>query len=65
MKKHGMTQLQMWKQSEGPLTMGLDLGDRHCHLCVLDKQGEVVWKDRVATTEKSLTKLFEQAPAST
>lgn len=64
MKKHSMTRLQMWKQSEEPLTMGLDLGDRHCHLCVLDKQGEVVWTDRVATTKKSLTKLFEQAPAS-
>ena len=39
------------------------MGDRHSHLCVLDKQSEAVWNDLVATTKKSLTKLLEQAPA--
>ena len=43
-------------------SLGLDLGDRHSHLCVLDKQSEAVWNDLVATTKKSLMKLFEQAP---
>ena len=64
MKKHSMTRQQMWKATDGPLTMGLDLGDRHSHLCVLDHRGEVAWRERVATTKKSLTELFEQAPAS-
>ncbi len=64
MKKNNMTRLQMWKEAKGPLTMGLDLGDRHSQVCVLDQQGEVVWTERVATTRPSLTKQFEQAPAS-
>ena len=33
--------------------MGLDSGDRHYHLCVLDRQGDAVWTDRVATTRNS------------
>jgi hypothetical protein len=52
----------MWQQSEGPLTMGLDLGDSHSHLWVLDRQSDAVWKDRVATSRTRLTKLLEQAP---
>ena len=50
MKKRSMTRLQMWKETERPLTMGLDLGDRHSHLRVLDRQGDAVWTDRAATT---------------
>ena len=41
MKKHSITRLQMWKQAQGPLTIGLDLGDRHSQVCVLDDKGKV------------------------
>ncbi|MCP5109622.1 MAG: IS110 family transposase [bacterium] len=64
MKKNSMSRIEMWKRSEGPLTMGLDLGDRQSQLCVLNSKGDVVWNDREATTKKSLGKLFREAPAS-
>ena len=44
----------MWKEAEEPPAMGPDLGDRHSHLCVLNKQGDAVWKDRVAAIRKRL-----------
>ncbi|MCP4990799.1 MAG: IS110 family transposase, partial [Colwellia sp.] len=64
MKKRSITRKQMWKQTQGPLTMGLDLGDRHSQLCVLDSEAKVVWSERVSTTRRSLTKLFDEAPPS-
>ena len=33
------------------LTIGLDLGDRMSHLCLLDRSGEVVREEKVATTK--------------
>lgn len=36
------------------LTVGLDLGDRVSHVCVLDSKGEVVEEMRVATTRSGL-----------
>ena len=40
-------------------TVGLDLGDRHSQLCVLDDLGEVVEEGRVATRESALRARFE------
>lgn len=40
-------------------TMGLDLGDRHSQLCVLDGSGTVVEEGRVSTTQKALRARFE------
>ena len=37
-------------------TIGLDLGDRHSHACVLSESGEVVARFRVATTRKAVEK---------
>ena len=45
------------------LTIGIDLGDRKSHVCVLDAAGEVVEESRIATTPKALRARFEgQAP---
>jgi transposase len=41
------------------LTIGLDLGDRHTHVCILDEQGEVLLAEKVTTTKTSLNSLFE------
>ena len=56
--------MQMWKKSEGPLTIGVDLGDKRSQVCVLDRHGEVVWEQSVATTAAALKKLFAPAPAT-
>ncbi len=40
--------------SRGPITIGLDLGDRSSRYCRLDGQGEVVQEASVATTKKGL-----------
>jgi transposase len=43
---------------DSTLTVGVDLGDEHSHLCVLDAEGRVVEEARVRTTEAALRKRF-------
>ena len=44
----------------GPeLTIGVDLGDRYSHLCVVDEHGEVYEEGRIATTARAMRKRFE------
>jgi transposase len=43
---------------EGRLTIGLDLGDRTSHYCVIDAGGEVIVQDQLATTKTGLNSLF-------
>lgn len=40
------------------VTVGLDLGDRMCTLCVLDQRGEVSERGSVATTEEAIRRRF-------
>ncbi len=42
------------------LTIGLDVGDRHTHLCGLDESGTVVLQDRFATTDRGLRSVFRK-----
>src|SRR5258708_14609299 len=44
------------------MTMGIDVGDRYSHICLLDDEGEVVERDRVRSTEAALRRYFEDAP---
>ena len=44
------------------MTMGIDVGDRYSHLCLLDDEGEVVERDRVRSTEAAFRRHFEDAP---
>lgn len=50
-----------WKQKPS-LTVGLDLGDRRSHHCMLNEDGEVVEEGSVATTEAGLRMQFEGEP---
>jgi transposase len=46
------------------LFVGLDLGDRHSHLVILDQDGDLVEEVRLPTTQASLTRRFSTLPAS-
>ena len=46
---------------ETKLTVGLDLGDRYCQVCVLDEAGEVIEEGRVATRAEALRRRFSSA----
>src|SRR6201987_2148477 len=52
------------KLPDGQLTIGLDLGDRSSFYCVLNRAGEVILEDRVATSPEAMKKRFEKMPAS-
>jgi transposase len=41
------------------LTIGLDLGDRHTHYCVIDAQGEVLVEDKLPTSKAGLDGLLQ------
>jgi transposase len=45
--------------AQSSMTIGVDLGDRKSHVCVLDAAGEVVEESRIATTPKALRSRFE------
>lgn len=46
----------------GYLAIGLDVGDRFCHFCVVDATGEIVEEGRMATTPKALGLGFASRP---
>ncbi|MFQ5515927.1 MAG: IS110 family transposase [Myxococcota bacterium] len=46
------------------LTIGIDLGDRKSHVCVLDAAGEIVEESRIAMTPKALRARFEGLAAT-
>ena len=43
------------------LTIGIDLGDRYSHYCVLDRDGEVLEEGRLSTTPKAFQQRFGSA----
>jgi transposase len=49
---------------EDKLTIGVDLGDRFSHYCVLNGAGEVIWEDRLPTTPKGIDEVFSKIPAN-
>jgi len=47
------------------LTVGVDLGDKYSHVCVLNAHGEIVEEGRIATTREALERRFAgMAPAA-
>src|SRR5713226_7978003 len=42
----------------GPITIGMDLGDKTSRYCVLGEQGEIVQEGSVGTTKKALAQVF-------
>ena len=49
--------------SQQRLTIGLDLGDRTIHYCILNEKAEVVDRDVLATTKTGLNSLLEKMPS--
>src|SRR5256885_5233618 len=46
-----------WMEQQG-LTIGLDLGDRSSHYCVLDESGRIVRESKTATSPKAMKEMF-------
>ena len=44
--------------------MGLDLGDRSSHYCVLDEMGHMVVESQTATSPKAMESVFGRIPRS-
>lgn len=44
------------------LTAGVDVGDRHCSICIIDAAGEEVERRRVRTTTSGLDAVFAASP---
>src|SRR3984957_7172296 len=51
-------QSQVVKATKPERSVGLDLGDRFIHYCVLDQEGEVIEEGRMANSETALRKHF-------
>ena len=47
---------------KGSFTIGMDLGDKSSHYCVLDSEGEIVREGTVATTKKGMQQRFGSMP---
>jgi len=54
--------IQVFKQNQ--LTIGLDLGDRTSHYCILNEAGEVILEQELPTTPKGIEKVFSRIPRS-
>lgn len=46
------------KREKPALTVGLDLGDRFSHYCVLNEESEMIEEGRIATTKTALERHF-------
>ena len=49
---------------EAKMTVGLDVGDRYTHMCVLDETGEVVEEARLTTSPKAFSQRFQGMPSA-
>ncbi len=50
------------KALKGPITIGLDLGDKTSRYCLLDGKGEVVQERSIVTTKKGMAQAFGAMP---
>ena len=46
------------------LTIGLDLGDRSSHYCVLDEKGRILVESKVSTSPNAIKEVFGSKPRS-
>ena len=49
-------------KQKGPVTIGLDLGDKTSRYCVLNEEGKVVLERSVGSTKKAITQVFGAIP---
>jgi transposase len=65
MKKNSTVAIHRNKIFKQPrLTIGLDLGDRSSHYCILDEAGNVILQDHLPTTPKAIQQVFRKIPRS-
>jgi len=50
--------------SRQSLTIGLDLGDRSSHYCVVDKTGRILVESKVSTSPHAMEAVFGGMPRS-
>jgi hypothetical protein len=55
-------EIQIFKDNQ--LTIGLDLGDRTSHYCILNEAGEIVLEQELPTTPKGIEEVFSKIPRS-
>lgn len=48
-----------------PVTVGVDLGDRKCHICVVDSEGEIVKEEAITTSPTAFKDYFKRLPRAT
>jgi transposase len=61
MKKHNIVEESpkgATTRSEGPNTIGMDIGDKTSRYCVLGDSGKQLWEGSVATTKKAMMQKF-------
>jgi len=46
------------KRAQGPVTIGMDLGDRNSRYCLLNDEGEILREGQVATTKAGMMQTF-------
>src|ERR1700733_15230206 len=51
-----MERIDIFKQNQ--LTIGLDLGDRISHYCVIEEAGQVILESQLPTTPKGIEEVF-------
>jgi len=62
MKKVSKQMRKMEAVDKPEMTLGLDLGDRFSHYCLLNGDGEIVEEGRMQSTEAALRRHFEGEP---
>lgn len=46
------------------LSIGIDLGDRRCHYCVMNEHEEIIVEHSVATTDSAMRRVFSEFPSA-
>ena len=64
MQQHIATPLGAEQDEVPAFTVGLDVGDRHTHICVLDAGAEVVREQRIRTTGLALRRALGEFPGA-
>jgi transposase len=63
MKKVSKHMPKMEVSDKPEMTLGLDMGDRYSHYCLLNQQGDVVEEGRMQSTEGAIRRHFEGEPS--
>lgn len=50
---------RQWKEAQGQLTVGIDLGDRYSQCCVLDSQGDIIAEGKFSSNQGAFERYFK------